>query len=351
MARFGDELAKLSSSAVELFLELAAKARQAFVAPESFLFLFLFDARARGGGGAAIAREPLLLRVELSALAFEPLHELSDLTLALALKLARAGDDIGRKAEALRHLESKASARGALHDRVGRRIGLRVELKRRCVDTFGRARIGFQEAVMGGRDHECSAREEVLHERGPESASLRWIGARPHFVEDNERRKLELGLHSDHFRQVRRECGQIGRNGLIVADIREQSSKDGKRALGARRNVEACLHHQAEKASRLERDRLAARVGAGKDEAAALAGHVEAYRDSLVHKRVTGIDESEAFPDSRLRGAIGGGESAFCLGEVELRHDFECLREHWAARPDALCERREDPAHFLPLTI
>ena len=84
---------------------------------------------------------------------------------------------------------------------------------------------------MGGRDHECPAREEVLHERRPESAPLRWIGAGSHFVEDNERRKLELVLHSDDFRQVRRERGQVGCNGLIVADIREQSSKDGKRAL------------------------------------------------------------------------------------------------------------------------
>ena len=188
----GDELTKLSPRVVELVLEIAAKARQAFAAPEALFFLFRFDARPRGGGGAAIARESLLLSFELAAFGFEPLDELSDLTLALALKLARARNDVFGQAEALRHLESKASARGPLYDRVGRRIGLWVELKGRRVDTFGRARISFQEAVMGGRDHECPAREEVLHERGPESAPLRWIGARSHFVEDNERRKLEL---------------------------------------------------------------------------------------------------------------------------------------------------------------
>ena len=117
-------------------------------------------------------------------------------------------------------------------------------------------------------EHERALREEVLDERGAERPAFRGVGPGADLVEDDERGELELPLHVDDLRQVRREGREVGRERLVVSDVGEDRGEDRNRGGGVRGDVQPAQRHQAQEPRRLQRDGLAAGVGPREDETA-----------------------------------------------------------------------------------
>ena len=132
------------------------------------------------------------------------------------------------------------------------------------------------------------------------------------------------------------EGGQRLLDGLLVADVRQHLPEDGNGAAVVRRNVQAALRHQCQKADGLERDGLAAGVWAGDDERVKIRSEPQRDGNDLL-----AVDERMARPhelqtgvraDLRLHAVHLVRQARACKDAVELH-------EHLIAVADALAER------------
>ena len=113
----------------------------------------------------------------------------------------------GRHAEPFGDLQGEAASRRAVDQPVRRRVRLRVEAERRRLRAVRRRRIGLQRIVMRRGDDERAAAAEVIDDGRAERAALDRIGAAADFVEQDERRQLELALdRARDSRGARRTC-------------------------------------------------------------------------------------------------------------------------------------------------
>ena len=119
---------------------------------------------------------------------------------------------------------------------------------------------------------------EVVGDGDGQGGAFFGIGGRAEFVEQDQR--LRSGGAGDEIDvgDVRGECREILLDRLVVADVGEDGVEDGK--LGAvRGHRHSRLRHQREQADGLQRDGLAAGIGSGDDELAALAFEFDGDRD------------------------------------------------------------------------
>ena len=101
------------------------------------------------------------------------------------------------------------------------------------------------------------------------------IGGRAQLVEQHQRMRGGVVRDEIDVGDVRGKRRQVLLDGLVVADVGEDGVEDGQ--LGAvGRNRNARLRHQRQQADGLQRDRLAAGVGAADDELAMLAIELDA---------------------------------------------------------------------------
>ena len=108
---------------------------------------------------------------------------------------------------------------------------------------------------------------------------------------------------------MRRERGKRLLDGLFVADVGENLLVDIDRAAVVGRDMQAALGHECQQANGLERDGLAAGVGAGDDERVKITA--EAHRDGhdglAGDERMAGADQVQLAVCAHLRadGAHG----------------------------------------------
>ena len=233
-ARFASATSSRSSPRVflELLLERFAKTVELFAAFDTSFVFFDFDTGARRRCRAPLLRDLFFGFFELGAFGFQPFDELSDLALLLVLELARPRHDRFGKPETLGHLERKAPSRSTVDNLVRGLIRFWIELERGRVDTVGRARVRLEKSMVCRCDHERASLEKMLDESGPECSTFSRVGAGSHFVENDEGRKLALALHGHDLGEVRRERRQVGGDRLVIADVGEDRTEHGKRAIG-----------------------------------------------------------------------------------------------------------------------
>ena len=110
-------------------------------------------------------------------------------------------------------------------------------------------------------DAASSSRHQVLEQRRGERNTLRRVGARPHLVEKNEGRWVQLPQHRGGGRDVSREGRERLDDRLAIADI-DEDLPQGRQLELLRRDMQPAMGHDGQKPDGLQSDRLAARVGA-----------------------------------------------------------------------------------------
>ena len=92
---------------------------------------------------------------------------------------------------------------------------------------------------------------------------------------------------------VRGEGGQVFLNGLAVADVAPHAVEHGKARPLCRRHEQSASRHQAKESAHLERDRLAARIGAADEQESVFLP--QRQRDGngsfLIEQRVPALDD------------------------------------------------------------
>ena len=133
---------------------------------------------------------------------------------------------------------------------------------------------------MRRRQRQRPSRAKLLEQRNRERCALFRRGTRAHFVHQNQRplrRDFQHGLQIQH---VRRKCGKVGGDGLLVADINQHAVEH--RHLGAlRRHRNSRLRGKRRESHRFQRNRFAACVRPADNHHRLVAAQREAHGHGL----------------------------------------------------------------------
>ena len=195
------------------------------------LFSFVFERLALG--------VHLLLRaIEFVAAAMEIGDQIGGFARFGSEERAGALDEIVRKAEALRDGDAAGAAGNANHQAIcGTQMHI-VEFDG-GVDDFGSSgRVGLQSIVMRGGEHDAFFRAEFVEERDGERGAFFGSGAGAHFIDEDERLWRRFFEHGFEIEHVRGKGGEIGGDGLFVADVHENAVENRENgALGGDGNA------------------------------------------------------------------------------------------------------------------
>ena len=97
-------------------------------------------------------------------------------------------------------------------------------------------------------DDDRAALPEVLDGGRAERAAFDRIRAAADFVEQHERRQIERAIHLDEIGDAGGEGAEARRDGLLVADVREDRLERRELAAGLDRNQQPGLRHHREQA-------------------------------------------------------------------------------------------------------
>ncbi len=131
---------------------------------------------------------------------------------------------------------------------------------------------------MRGRDDEGSQLQESADDRPRQRRAFLGIGTGAEFVEQHEIVRRHLPQHRDHRSNVPGEGRKTLRDALLVADVDEDSGKDGDHTCIVRRNEQSRLRHERQEADRLQRDRLSARIRTGDEQDAEVLAEIDVDR-------------------------------------------------------------------------
>ena len=245
-------------------------------------------------------------------------------------------DDRLRQAEAAGNGKGVRFAGDADEQAVGRPQRLHVELARGVHDALRAHGIELQLGIVRRGRHAAAALAAELDERIGERRTLGRVRARAQLVKQHERVAVTVGNDVDDILHVGGEGGQRLLDGLLVADVRQHLPEDGDGAAVVRRNVQAALRHQCQKADGLERDGLAAGVWAGDDERVEI--RAEPQRDG---NDLLAVDERMAGPDQLQTGVRANFRlhAVHLVRQARAGEDAVELHEHLVAVADALAER------------
>ena len=149
---------------------------------------------------------------------------------------------------------------------------------------------------------------------------------------------------------MRGEGGELGFDGLRVADVGKECGEDGK-ACGCGGDGQAGLRHHGQQRGGLEGDGFAAGVGAADDELAGLGREFERERDNmasgraqvLFEQRMAGRVESQKIgSDGRRDAIVVAGKAGAGLQAVDQREHARAFDEGMRIAADLAGERDED---------
>ena len=213
-------------------------------------------------------------------------------------------------------------------------------------------------AVVGRGDDHAVEVEQLLEQRAGERRALGRVGAGAEFVQQDEGLRAG-GLDDPHdVGHVRGEGGERLLDRLLIADVGEDVVEDGDARAGLGGHGQSSLGHQAEQSDGLERDRLAAGVGSGDQDAAGVGGQGGGDWDDIarqyvgIEQRVSGrvedqvarlpADPVEAVVLGRQRSVEFAAESGLGLGEVDLGETAHGRSDGAGLRADRLAEGAQD---------
>lgn len=145
----------------------------------------------------------------------------------------------------------------------------------------------LQVLVVGSDDGPGLALPKLLqHGLGDGAADLR-LRARTKLVDEDQRAVVGLADHPLHAQQVGGVGAQVVLQALLVADVHHDVVEEARLGTIAHGDGEAHLEHVLEQADRLQAHRLAARVGSGDDQNAALARQRDLQGDDALRPAVS----------------------------------------------------------------
>ena len=125
------------------------------------------------------------------------------LLLALGQVLARCRNDARRHSQARGDLNRQAPPGRAVNERVGWREVLGVETECRADDTVRCRGVRLERVVVRRRNQMRAAAAEVVDDGSAEGATFHRVGARAHFVEQDQRRQRQRAVHRHDSGDVR----------------------------------------------------------------------------------------------------------------------------------------------------
>ena len=148
---------------------------------------------------------------------------------------------------------------------------------------------------MGSHQGGDAAPEQVRQDRACQRGAFLRVRARAQLVQDHQRVLVGFLQDLDDIGDVPGEGGEGLFDGLLVADVCIDGCETGQFRAGLGRDVQAALCHGGQQADRLERNCLAACVGAGDDhrERAGQRVNVDGYHRFRVQQRMARVQQSE----------------------------------------------------------
>jgi hypothetical protein len=258
-----DFAARLADLGVELLVQtvagrLLALAKRIF--PLAHPDLGRFQRLALAGGEALLVFEGAQVVIDLRQV-------FGKLRLARADVLTRGGHHRRVQSEPRRDLERQAPAGRSIHELIGRGECLRLEAERRAGHPRGCRRVGLERVVMTGCDDRRSTLSEVVDDGDAERAAFDRVGTRSDLVQQQQGRHRQVSIHGRDVRDSCRERAQTGVDRLLVADVGEERAEDRQPRPFCRRHVKPRLRHDRQQSGCFQRNRLAARVGTGDQQA------------------------------------------------------------------------------------
>jgi hypothetical protein len=197
------------------------------------------------------------------------IEERTDIRLLRGQLRPCVGDDFGLHAQALGDVQPRRCSGHSQPEFIRRRQRLLVETDG-CIQHSGpRSRVDLQRGKVRRDAGPGVQREEVLRHRDSQRRAFLGVGRGAELVEQHQRRRPRMARDVIDVDDMRGEAGQVALDRLRIADIGIDRGEERKRRLLGRHR-QTRLRHQREQAGRLQRDCLAARVGAGDDELAGI---------------------------------------------------------------------------------
>ena len=195
-----------------------------------------------------------------------------------------------------------------------------VELTGGVHDAGLRGGVDLQLRIVRGGGDRRAELSRAFDDRNGERRALGRVGAGAELVKQHQRAVAAGVQNPDDVRHVRRERGQALLDALLIADVRHDLVEHGQTAAVRGGDVQAALRHHGEQAHGLERDGLAAGVGAGDDERIVIfpQRNVDGHDRVLRDERMARASERHTPFGERRRGAVEL-VGKLCLGEDDVQ--------------------------------
>ena len=203
---------------------------------------------------------------------------------------ARPVDHLRGQAEAARDVDAARSAGDADHQAIRRTQIHFVEFDRGVEDAGRRRGVRFQAVVVRGRERQAAALAEFIEQGDGKRRALFRSRARAQLIHEHERAGRGGFEHGAHVEHVRGKCGEIGGDGLLVANVHENAI-DERKARRLRGDGNAGLRGEHGEADRFERDGLAAGVRPADDEHGLRSSKSKRHRDDAAAMSAQRIGE------------------------------------------------------------
>ena len=156
--------------------------------------------------------------------------------------------------------------------------------------------------------------------------SLCGIGPCPQLVKQAEALPVDAAENIHDRRHVGGEGRQALLDTLLIADIGKYLPEQGQLAAVARGNMKSGHSHKLEKADSLERDSLAARVGAGDDDHIIVCAQFQIDGNHFfgINQRMAAIQDIDVIfiVENRTDGILVHGQTCARKNKIQLGHIF-----------------------------
>ena len=244
-------------------------------------------------------------------------EEAGDVDLLRAQTLARGGDDGRVEAQPLGGLDARRSAGDTETQLVVGRERHFIHAGRGVEHAGCVGRVNLERGVMGGDERPRAGGEKVAGNGDGQRRALFGIGGGAELVEQDQRVGAGEAREAVEIDDVRGEGGELGLDGLRVADVGQECGEDGK---AGRRggHGQAGLGHHGQQGGGLEGDGFAAGVGTADDELAICGGELQGERNDMAAGRAQVLFEqrmARGFEAQQI-GRDGGGDAVIVAGKA-----------------------------------